>query len=232
MTALFLSRLTLARDPSVEALSALLNPPAEGARRDAHHRLLWSAFAGNPDATRDFLWREMGRGQFMVLSPRPPGQGALFEPPEVKEFDPALAAGDRLTFVLRANATRTVKVDELAPNGNRKRKHIDLVMDRLRGMEGARASQRMAAAQEAAESWMAGQGARHGFALRAVNVSGYSVSVVPGLSGRKGRRPQFGVLDMEGQLEVTDPSAFLSRLAAGFGRAKSFGCGLMLIRRG
>ena len=32
-------------------------------------------------------------------------------------------------------------------------------------------------------------------------------------------------------IEVTDPPAFLARLAAGFGRAKAFGCGLMLIRR-
>ena len=42
---------------------------------------------------------------------------------------------------------------------------------------------------------------------------------------------QFGILDLTGLLEVTDPPLFLSHLAAGFGRAMAFGCGLMLIRR-
>jgi CRISPR system Cascade subunit CasE len=41
----------------------------------------------------------------------------------------------------------------------------------------------------------------------------------------------FGVLDMSGALEVTDPERFLTKLAQGFGRGKAFGCGLMLIRR-
>ncbi|WP_243641924.1 type I-E CRISPR-associated protein Cas6/Cse3/CasE [Rhodovulum steppense] len=45
------------------------------------------------------------------------------------------------------------------------------------------------------------------------------------------RQPQFGILDLEGRIEVTDPEALLARLARGFGRAKAFGCGLMLIRR-
>jgi CRISPR system Cascade subunit CasE len=39
------------------------------------------------------------------------------------------------------------------------------------------------------------------------------------------------VLDFEGVLEVTDPVRFLAALANGFGRARAFGCGLMLIRR-
>ena len=52
---LFISRLQLARDPSLDALSALLNPPGDGPQRDAHHRLVWSAFAGDPAAARDFL---------------------------------------------------------------------------------------------------------------------------------------------------------------------------------
>ncbi|MDX2120628.1 MAG: type I-E CRISPR-associated protein Cas6/Cse3/CasE, partial [Gemmatimonadota bacterium] len=48
---------------------------------------------------------------------------------------------------------------------------------------------------------------------------------------RPGAPMQIGVLDLEGTLYVTDPSAFLGALGAGFGRAKAFGCGLMLIRR-
>ncbi len=40
-----------------------------------------------------------------------------------------------------------------------------------------------------------------------------------------------GVLDLEGEIEVTDPAAFATALAQGFGRAKAWGCGMMLIRR-
>ena len=40
-----------------------------------------------------------------------------------------------------------------------------------------------------------------------------------------------GVLDYEGELEVREPSAFLLAIRDGFGRAKAFGCGLMMIRR-
>jgi CRISPR system Cascade subunit CasE len=48
------------------------------------------------------------------------------------------------------------------------------------------------------------------------------------------RRPdaiKIGVLEFEGLLRVTSVEAFLAALARGFGHAKAFGCGLMLIRR-
>ncbi|WP_308340124.1 type I-E CRISPR-associated protein Cas6/Cse3/CasE [Thiolapillus sp.] len=36
---------------------------------------------------------------------------------------------------------------------------------------------------------------------------------------------------MQGSLTVTEPDAYLATLKQGLGRAKAFGCGLMLIRR-
>lgn len=217
---LYLSRLTVARDPAISALDALLDPAHEGARMDAHHRLLWSAFAGDPAADRDFLWRAEGQGRFITLSARAPQASPLFAPPEVKPFAPDLAAGDALEFVLRANATRA----------RRGVGRVDIVMDALKPVpRPERAAQRMALAQEAAQGWMAGQGARAGFDLTALAVEDYSTVALPGK--RKGR-PQFGVLEMTGRLTVTDPAAFVDKLAKGFGRARAFGCGLMLIRRG
>lgn len=220
---MFLSRLTLKRSPDVAALGQLLEPGHQGRRMDAHHRLIWSAFAGDPEASRDFLWRDMGQGAFLVLSPRPPGDSALFEPAETKPFAPALAPGDRLAFVLRANATRTVT----EPDGGKR--HRDVVMEALHGLpKGERAARRLELAQVAGRRWLEGQGARAGFRLREAGVSAYDVAEPP---GRGRRRPHFGILDLEGLLEVTDPAAFLARLTGGFGRAKAFGCGLMLIRR-
>lgn len=220
---LYLSRLRVAQSPSVAALGDLLDPAHTGARMEAHHRLLWSAFAGDPDAARDYLWRAEGQGRFMVLSRRAPLAGPLFDPPEVKEFTPDLAAGDRLRFVLRANATRDRKGVG----------RVDVVMDALHGVpKEERAVQRMVLAQQAATVWMEQQGTRAGVALEALVVDDYSTVTLPVTPRDRHRQPKFGVLEMTGQLRVTDPGAFLDKLARGFGRAKAFGCGLMLIRRG
>lgn len=220
---MYLARLTLRRSPDVAALAQVLAPSGEGRRMDVQHRLIWSAFAGEPAARRDFLWRDMGQGAFLVLAPRPPGESALFEPAEATPFALDLRAGDRLAFVLRANATRTVT----GPDG--RKRHHDVVMAALHAVpKGARAAVRLELAQQAGRQWLEGQGARAGFRLLGAEATAYRVAEPPG-QGR--RRPRFGILDLEGHLALTDPGAFLARLAQGFGRAKAFGCGLMLIRR-
>ena len=220
---MYLSRLALSQRPDMAALGALLNPAHEGRRQDAHHRLIWAAFATNSDASRDFLWREMGQGGFMVLSARKPAETPLFEHIETQPFDPELQAGDQLAFVLRANATRTVT------EGTRKR-HRDVVMEALHPIAGAeRAARRLEVAQQAGHDWLVGQGARAGFTVEGCHVTAYAVRDLPGRAGKG--RPRFGVIDLEGTLRLTDPTMFLARQAQGFGRAKAFGCGLMLIRR-
>ncbi|OYU20080.1 MAG: type I-E CRISPR-associated protein Cas6/Cse3/CasE [Rhodobacteraceae bacterium PARR1] len=237
---LYLSRLKLSRSPSARALEALLNPEDHGRRLDAHHRLLWAVFTDGPDRRRDFLWRAEGEGVFLTLSARPPQESELFERPEVKPFAPSLQAGDRLTFALRANATRTEKTGALSATGKEQKRHVDLVMDRLHSVPGQKAlpkgersdrpQQRMELAQAAATDWLSGQGARAGFRLIGAEVADYSTVALHGSQTPK-KRPQFGILDLSGMLEVTDPALFLDRVTQGFGRAKSYGCGLMLIRR-
>ena len=41
----------------------------------------------------------------------------------------------------------------------------------------------------------------------------------------------YSTLDFEGMLTVINPASFLPAIARGFGAAKAYGCGLMLIRR-
>lgn len=230
---LYLSRLRLSRAPSSRALDALLNPDDEARRIDAHHRLLWAVFSDGPDRDRDFLWRQEGPGVFLTLSSRPPAAHDLFEPPEVRDFAPVLAAGQRLAFRLRANATRTERTGAMSAGGKEKKRHVDLVMDTLKSIpSGERAAERMAAAQRAATAWLTGLGERSGFDLLGAAVEDYSTVALPGHRGPRSGQPQFGILDIAGEIELRDPDAFLPRLAQGFGRAKAFGCGLMLIRRG
>ncbi|SET85029.1 type I-E CRISPR-associated protein Cas6/Cse3/CasE [Paracoccus homiensis] len=240
---LYLSRATLSRSPATTALKALIDPPEargvglhdpdRGRVMDAHHRLIWSLFAGDASAERDFLWRSEGKGRFLILSPRPPApDGAgLFDPPEIKPFAPDLRAGDRLGFVLRANATRTRKLGAQV-RGQR----VDVVMDALHGLPSgkdsdARRVARMDAATDAGRDWLARQGARAGFDLLDFAAADYSVVPLPDHRGKRRGQPQFGIIEMAGRLRITAPADFVAQMAQGFGRAKAFGCGLMLVRR-
>ncbi len=216
---LYLSKLYKARSPSVKTVEALLEPEDVAQRLDVNHRLLWSLFADDPNAKRDFLWR-VERRCYFVLSKRPPKTSPFFEPPQIRPFDPDLRSGDKLLFRLRVNATRMRK--DVG--------RVDIVMDALHGVAPEhRAAQRIDVAQKVATTWMATKSVQAGFTCRDVLVEDYSVLTLPRI-GRTGR-PHFGILDLSGTLEVTDPTVFLLRLGDGFGRAKAFGCGLMLIRR-
>lgn len=220
---MYLSRLTLNRYAPTRALSGLLDPDDANARTDANHRLIWTLFGDGRDRPRDFLWRADGRGRFFTLSKRPPIPNDLFCPPETKEFAPSLRSGDRLTFALHANATRDQRVGQ----GARSRR-VDVVMELLHDIApDARAAHRLKLADAAATTWMTRQGASRGFALRELTVEDYSVTRI----GRGRGQATHGILDLTGAIEVTDPAAFLPALATGFGRAKAWGCGLMLIRR-
>ena len=229
---LYLSRLTLNREAPTAALLPLLNPREPGAAANAHHRLIWSVFADSPESRREFLWRHDGQDRFYTLSSKPPQSSGLFHPPETKVFNPVLQAGDRLQFTLRANATKdraaVSRLEKAIRRGKSRR--VDVVMDLLRtAPEGEkRAAIRDRTAQAAAEAWMTRQGTARGFETRTVLVEGYS-TIELGRGRRQGAT--FGILDLAGIIAVTDPDVFLAALASGFGRAKAWGCGLMLIRR-
>ncbi len=92
-----------------------------------------------------------------------------------------------------------------------------------------------AATDKALESWLNQRGERKGFALIRRRTS-------PGIDFRvcsyhfnglrqKGPTAGYSSVDIEGSLEVTDPSEFREVLLRGLGKAKAFGCGLMLVRR-
>ena len=226
MTA-YLSRATLRRNQqTIKALSPLLLDNAEGPSSTGHN-LMWSLFCDTPERTRDFLWRESRQGIYYILSARPPvDQHALFDLAEPKEFAPALGAGDRLRFSLRANPV----VRRLVGDKKHATKH-DVVFDALRKQETEkRAAHRHAVIQEQGFEWLARQGRGAGFAVeqREVGIDGYAQHQI---SRAKSRQMAFSTLDFEGVLTVEDPSRFLSAVLRGFGAAKAYGCGLMLIRR-
>ena len=105
-------------------------------------------------------------------------------------------------------------------------------MDALRPRSGSRrAEHRLTVVREQGFAWLERQAHSAGFVVRpdSVRVDGYEQHHVT----RKGSAPamSFSTLDFDGFLTVTDPDAFLAAIACGFGAAKAYGCGLMLIRR-
>jgi CRISPR system Cascade subunit CasE len=247
MSEAFLSRAWLRRDAPVAALRELLVPDEAGARIAAAHRLVWTLFADAPDRRRDFLWREGEPGSFYILSSRAPQDGhGLFRLDPPKTFAPVLAPGDRLAFALRANAT-VARRSEGRPgaNGRTRGARCDVVMDALRPVpKGERAGARAGLLTPVAAEWLARQGEAHGFtpdppssgdewmddaAAGVTRATGYRVLRVD--RGPRRDPMRAGVLDIEGTLTVGDPERFLAAVRHGFGHAKAFGCGLMLIRR-
>lgn len=237
---LYLSRLTISRNAS--ALKALIDPQADdahdnlhhhalGRTMNAHHGLIWTLFGDTPDRTRDFLWHAEGKGRFLILSTRPPeNRLGLFDAPEVKEFSPDLRPGDHLSFVLRANATRSLRS---IASSKKRGERVDVVMDAIYKLPSGeeRKQARLAKAQEAGEAWFERQGEKGGFKIQQCAVTDYSVVPLPSYRGPRSEQPQFGVINVTGMICVTDPVLLIGQITQGFGRAKAFGCGLMLIRR-
>jgi CRISPR system Cascade subunit CasE len=234
---LFFSRATLKSDPAIEALAPLLMPVDGSAKLQADHRLVWSLFAGDQAAKRDFLFRRQNpgvnanRAQFLILSKRPPlADSALFDV-ETKHFAPALGTGDRLGFSLYANpaVNRVHRID-----GRKVTQRHDVVMDALSNVPPPeRAERRPGAIVTAGLAWLERQGQRAGFEIadaeETLEIDGYDQFEI----GRDGRKPaiRISVLTFDGFLTVKDPESFLRELPEGFGRARAFGCGLILIRR-
>jgi len=85
------------------------------------------------------------------------------------------------------------------------------------------------------EHWLTQKGERHGFEViqatedeRPVfSAEGYMQHRLP----RKGENVGYSSVDFEGKVRVTDAGKFRAALLLGIGRAKGFGCGLMLVRR-
>ena len=243
----FLSRARVRHDAPTSALRELLSESAAD-RTAGSHRMLWTLFSDDPDRERDFLWREADPGTFYLLSAREPeDRHGLFHLDPPKQFNPSLATGDRLRFAVRVNATvsRTA-VGKPGRSGRWRGGRCDVVMDAIHAVpEGERAEPRATLLPDVARTWLSEQGKRHGFALAqseawetsderggeqgSLWVKGYRALRIH--RGPRTKPMKIGVLDLEGILAVQDPAAFISGIMNGFGRAKAFGCGLMLIRR-
>ncbi len=84
----------------------------------------------------------------------------------------------------------------------------------------------------ALESWLVAQGEKKGFELISrgenLGIGRYERHAIP----EKGKNAEFHSVDLSGSLEVKNEGVFIDQaLFNGVGRARAFGCGLMMVRR-
>ncbi|MGP9797202.1 type I-E CRISPR-associated protein Cas6/Cse3/CasE [Halomonas sp. 86] len=200
------------------------------------HQLLWRLFPGVPKGERPFIFRQemeedangksAGLPRFYVYSTQAPETMDGFEV-QCKAFSPQLVAGERLAFRLRANPTIAKPVGE-----GRRSRRADVLMDaRYPFPKGERTSQACVEAMDAAaRQWLKSRAESFGFTLPVKpEVGAYRQHA---LSKKEGGQPiRYSSVDYEGLLEVVDPERLGHALQQGIGRARAFGCGMLLLRR-
>jgi CRISPR system Cascade subunit CasE len=226
---MYFSRLTLKEDCADSALVAR----KIGVDGYKTHQLLWSVFEEDPSAGRDFLYRrdDMGKSfRIFIVSSRPPVHDHGIWRIETKTYDPIISNGDKLAFKLRVNPVVTRRV------GPRKRhaRH-DVVMNAKMELKESSDSRPLLPQAEivdrAGREWIEKKAPKFGFKPmeETLRVGGYNKLRFFKKSGR--HTVHISVLDFSGVLLVTAAQLFKDALFNGIGPAKSFGCGLMMVRR-
>lgn len=219
---MIISKLSLNRKPGSQG--TLANLLLNGAEGDRGHGLIWSLFAATGDEKRTFLYRRIDAGSFITVSARSPEDAHNLWRIESKDYAPALRSGQRLRFVMRANPVISAR----SPGAQRGKK-VDAVMhakfklareERKAFKEGA----------DAALDWLIARGSTLGaeFDRERCSATGYNQVIIRKAGNSK--PITFSEIDYEGVLTIADPARFTSALFTGVGKARSYGCGLLLVR--
>lgn len=130
------------------------------------------------------------------------------------------ALANRLTELLRNDPLYAERLDQTSA-----------LSDRLEWAIKARIDQDL-------QNWLAGQGKRCGFelvkdpnGLLKLQNSAYTWHDLPQKAVNKNDKPGFSSVDFTGELQITDLEKFRNTLFNGLGRAKAFGCGLLMVKR-
>lgn len=202
----------------------------------ASHQLLWKFFDKEFGAKRDFLFRQelnqYGIKFFVVSVDRPKTISTSWKV-ETKDYQPQIKQGEILEFSLRANP-----VVALRQEGKKNSVHHDVLVHakteaKAEKLESGEINKRI---ETASLEWLKNRAERLGFQLLEGDASpkpflmeGYFQHSF--FKKNQSKPIKFSSLDYEGALQVTDPELFKKTLFEGVGRSKSFGCGLMMVRK-
>ncbi|CAG9000052.1 MAG: CRISPR system Cascade subunit CasE [Candidatus Celerinatantimonas neptuna] len=197
----------------------------------ASHQFIWKELFHHA-SQRQFIYRqEIDQRKmpcFYVLSRHEPGNSQVLNV-QTKRFVPKLHKGQTLAYQLRVNPT-VCKSDE---HGHSKRH--DVLMNAKRQYKPRLAPDELKQKMdEAAQQWICNEARLERWGIELPHVP--EIEAYTQYKSYKKQRNenrqliQFSSVDIQGILTVRDPARFLAQYVQGFGRAKSMGCGLMLIR--
>lgn len=193
------------------------------------HQALWRLFDEDPEAKRDFLYRQLfegGKMKYYILSRRKPHDKAgIWNIDGPKEYSPRLKKGQKLFFALRANPV------VFSSSGGRKRYDVVMHAKTVMGYKSMPLSKKppvQKLIQESAVKWLGKRANGAGFSFNEGEVSaeGYRRHRF----SKSGKPVIYSSVDFQGVLTVSDPDCFKSMLMKGMGKSKAFGCGLMLVK--
>ncbi len=211
----------------------------------AEHAWLWQSGCATPAGAPDFLFRRwdiQGAARLFVLTAdKPPPQVPMWDV-TTRHYAPRLAAGARAHFYLRANPTATQTHDGTSQRHDVvTREKLRLLAERgLGSWEDWSADERpplQTLVRRTCCPWLQDRAARHGFEIHEESLAaeGYQQHAQDDSRIQLGRRAKgesgvpFSTVDFSGELTVADPVTFGFALHRGIGRAKAFGCGLLLV---
>jgi CRISPR system Cascade subunit CasE len=216
----YLSKASFRPGTSLDSIAPILFPE-NGNRAGASHRMVWSLFTDGTPQTRvevPFLFREEKERSFIIVSDTEPTENAFLSVQSKCLDDVTFRKGQKLAFTLRANAMVSVG----KPDG-KGRTRRESVLTRLH-RENPNASPEDE--QDAVAAWLrrVGDGI---FVLNGMVL----VGEMRGPMEYKYQRRELHIVEIEGVLTVADPQRFKEKLLSGYGRAKAFGCGLMMVKK-
>ncbi len=219
---MIISKVSLRRTPGAQG--SLAKVLLDGSAGDRGHSLIWSLFSSSGDEPRDFLYRQIDPGRFITVARRAPENVHGLWDVQSKDYALELKSGQSLRFVLRANPAMAAK----HPGASRG-KRVDAIMHaKWKLLPEERKDFR--GGEEAALGWLMARAQAIGaeFDRKRCSATGYQQIVVRKPGPRKS--VEFSEIEYEGVLTVTDPARFTAALYNGVGKAKAYGCGLMLVR--
>ncbi|MGD9818928.1 MAG: type I-E CRISPR-associated protein Cas6/Cse3/CasE [Desulfomonilaceae bacterium] len=220
--------------PNLENMSASQLFKVIGETPYSVHQTLWKIFGDVSRVDRDFIYRTEylpNEPIHLVVSGTPPSGRSNSWTIETKKYEPFLKNGMPFDFMLRANPTVTKKSSETG-----KYSRHDVVMDfktgqKFRNIYGQEDPTKSQLVQDACYKWLEKRSLSNGFELVRTSVIADSYIQHKFYKSGTGKPIQISTVDFRGTLIVSDSNLFREALYKGIGPAKSFGCGLLMIRR-
>lgn len=187
------------------------------------HQFVWKLFGRNDDL-RDFIYTVHER-KIYVVSTRTQNYKSSDIQVKTKPYEPSFEEGDPLRF--------DVRIDLEVRIGKKRIPIVSAYKQRLGEDHGLNRNELM---HEAVADWFKKNSKRYGFKVRDFYIMGSHHFKFNKTKNRddprnKNDKVEFNSLDIRGVLEVTGPAVFVNTLHRGIGKARPFGCGLMLVAR-